>query len=274
MFKMLLSRRFEKPVRFYLGLGLMALTVALSPLAANAEVNYENTLNTNGHAEVEAPNDSLRFTAGLNNEAKTLSEARQANALAMTNLRQALQALNVKGLKLKTTGFNSYTLWPNDGKARPKRPVGYHVSNTLSVAVEGVPSSEQLAESGSKLVDAALDAGASNVGALSFYLNDIRTHQLKALEKAVHHAKEQAHVMATAAGTVLNGVYQIEGTPQMSYAKQHYPMAMMRSAMGSGDMAEASTPIEAGDQTISADVSVRFKLMGFQSQPATPFVIK
>jgi uncharacterized protein len=257
-----------------LSLGVLALTVALSPLVAplvaSADVNYENTLNTNGHAEVEAPNDSLRFSVAMNNEAKTLSEARQANALAMTQLRQALQALNVKGIKFKTTGFHSYPLWPNDGKVRPKRPVGYHVSNNLSVTVEGIPSSETLAEHGSKLVDSAMNAGASDVGALSFYLNDIRTHQLKALEQAVINAKEQAEIMAKAAGTVLNGVYQIEGTPQMNYAKQAYPMAMMRSAMGGADMAEASTPIEAGDQTISADVSVRFKLQGFQSQPATP----
>ncbi|MDH4379772.1 MAG: SIMPL domain-containing protein [Vampirovibrionales bacterium] len=264
---MLLSRRFAMPVCFYLGLGLMALTVALSPLAANAEVSYENTLNTNGHAEVEAPNDSIRFSAGMENEAKTLSEARQANALAMTNLRQAMNALMVKGLKLKTTGFNSYPLWPNDGKARPKKPVGYHVSNTFSVTVEGA-TTEQLADYGSKLVDSAITAGASNVGSLSFYLNDIRTHQLKALEKAVQNAKEQADIMAKAAGSMLVGVYQIEGTPQMNYAKQAYPMAMMRSAMGGADMAEASTPIEAGDQTISADVSVRFKLMGFVSPVA------
>jgi uncharacterized protein YggE len=259
---MLLSRRFAMPVC----LGLMALTVALSPLVANADVSYENTLNTNGHAEVEAPNDSLRFSAAMNNEAKTLTEARQANAVAMTNLRQALQALNVKGIKFKTTGFNSYPLWPNDGKVRPKRPVGYHVSNNLSVTVEGVPAPEVLAEHGSKLVDSAINAGASDVGALSFYLNDIRTHQLKALEQAVKNAKEQAEIMAKAAGSALNGVYQIEGTPQMNYAKQAYPMAMMRSAMADG-MAEASTPIEAGDQTISADVSVRFKLNGFQSNP-------
>lgn len=238
-------------------LGLL-VGLGLAPLSAMAQQAYPpaGVLATQGHGEIKVHPDSLSVNVSVQNKADTLPAARTLTNQQMQAIISALKALNISGLKLETQGVNVYPIQGASSKNKLSRVIGYEVSNSLNVSVLGAPL-DKLGEDGSKIVDTALSAGATNVGGLDFFLNDMAAARGKALELAVKDAQNNAQAMAKAANISLTGIYNMEGNPQYGgYAPR--PMFAMKT-MAVGSAAAEATPMETGDVTVSSDVTIRFK---------------
>ena len=103
-----------------------------------------------------------------------------------------------------------------------------------------------------RLVDTAIGSGANRVAQISFFAADTEDARREALAMAVESAREDAEVIASSLGHELGAALEINGggnriTPQF-YSDGP---AMSRAA---------ATPIEVGDQSVSANVSIRFAL--------------
>src|SRR5262249_54988089 len=115
------------------------------------------------------------------------------------------------------------------------------------VATNSVSAKTTLAKAGG-LVDAAVGAGANGVSGPMLSRSDADAQYRNALKDAVADAKDKAQALATPSGLTLGAVQTVVEGSQASP-----PMPLAAKA------ADASTPIEAGTQSIEATVTVTYE---------------
>jgi hypothetical protein len=119
----------------------------------------------------------------------------------------------------------------------------YIATNSVSATIK------QLARAGA-VIDAAVDAGANQVYGPTLSRGDQSDLYAQALKAAVANARESAQALAAAANVSLGRVTAIvEG----GGAPAPMPLAAAKAE-------DASTPIEAGSQQVTATVSVTFSV--------------
>ncbi len=240
------------------GCGLLAVMAVLAgpAMAQMPPPPLENTITTQGQGEVHVKPDSLNVSLSVESRAATLDKARSDNSRKMQAVIQAVKALNIPNLTLETSGVNIYPVQGEYQRNQAPKIVGYQATNSLSVNVRRA-GRDELAAYGSRIMDAALNAGANNVGGLNFYLDDLGSAQGQALQEAVRDARRNAEAMAQAAGVTLKGVSSIEGQPQFGGG---YPRPVPMMSYKAAEAAEAPpTPVEAGETTVTSTVMVRYR---------------
>ncbi|PLS79770.1 MAG: hypothetical protein CYG59_11480 [Chloroflexi bacterium] len=105
------------------------------------------------------------------------------------------------------------------------------------------------------LLDQIVAAGANNLSGITFMIDDAKALEQQARDQAIANARMRAEAMAKAAGATVGQVYSITenigSTPPMPV-----PMAPVGRELAAG----ASVPVEAGEQTITAQVQITFEL--------------
>jgi uncharacterized protein len=237
-------------------LGLVGTLVPLEVQAQTIIAKEEQLITTQGQGEVKILPDSLQVTVGVESEATTLVQARTQNNQKTQKTVQAIKALNIPNLVLKTQYLQVNPVQSYQEKNRLPRIIGYRATNSLLVTVTKA-GPDKLGEYGSQIVDTALNAGANNAGGIQFYLEDMQSARRQALQEAVRDARQNAQAMAEAAGVTLSGVYSLEGTPQ--YGGGPIRMYAARESMDSVAQPVPATPVEIGETTITSTVTARFK---------------
>lgn len=238
--------------------GIMTGALVLSlPSFAQQAFPPERSITTQGHGEVKVKPDSLGVMVMVESRDPVLTKARSENSRKMQAIISALRGLNIPNMKLETQNVQVYPIQGEMQRDRLPRIVGYQVTNGLNVTVSNA-SSDNLAEYGSRILDAALNAGANNVHGLNFFLTDMSGPRSQALELAVKDARRNADAMARAADITISGVYSLEGYPQFGgYPRPPMPVyATMKTDVAA---APESMPVEIGETTVTSDVTARFK---------------
>jgi uncharacterized protein YggE len=124
--------------------------------------------------------------------------------------------------------------------------VGYAASNHVTISIEQAPV-EDLGDRGSRVLDAALTAGANSIGGLDFFLANPAPVQDEALADAVHDALRDASTMARSAGVTLGSMVSLEEDAGIRVAPHAFAMDAI-----------ASTPIEVEDVVAESHVTARF----------------
>lgn len=207
-----------------------------------------------GTAEVEAEPDRARIVFAVETEGETAAEAGEANADLMTAVSAAIRtaAGTTPGFRLETSG---YSLTPQYGPYREGRNaeiIGYIARNSIRVRIDAVDQS-------GALIDAALGAGANRVAGLGFEISDPEPFRHEAVRQAITKARAEAEIMAAALGVQLGQPIEVQGgadfyAPPQPYMAARGDMMMMEAA------AAAPTPIESGMQTVTARVTIRYRL--------------
>ena len=230
---------------------LVAMLFIPAPATSQQEDDDGSYLTVTGIGQIDASPDRVRIFFAVESEGATAQEAGEKNATLMTAVSAAVREAGsgLPGFRLETSGYN---LFPRYGPARanlPQEIVGYVARNTVAVAADDV-------EGAGPLIDAALGAGANRVSGLRFEVSEPEPHRHAAVQEAVASARAEAEVMAAALGMRLGPPVDVQGG-----ADTYYPVPMMEMAVRSVDMAQAPpTPIEAGEQTVTARVTIRFRL--------------
>jgi uncharacterized protein YggE len=216
-----------------------------SPLPAAQAQSDESAqgITVQGNASVEVVPDQAQLWFGVESHGATAKAALAANATEMRKLLDALRAAGATDLQTQHVSLSPrYVEGPVDSSGKVGAS-GYTAHNSVSATVK------QLARAGA-VIDAAVAAGANHVSGPTLSVADTSELYREALAKAVDDARESAEALADAADLTLGRVTAIvEG----SNAPSPVPMAA-RAA----DEAAASTPIEAGEQEITATVTVTF----------------
>ena len=230
-------------------IGLIALV--LGPVSAHAQaMNAPGEpipqIAVVGHGEVKVTPDRATIQVSVQTRATTAAAAAAENAIKQQSVMAALKALGFGNDQLSTINYNVY---PEQRFDPGKEPVivGYNVTNTLRVDVR------KLSQVG-PAIDAALAHGANMITSLEFYASNTDTARRTAIGAAIEKARADAEAAARAAGGSLGGLLEISVG---SYSPPP-PRPLMMKSMAAG-AAQADTPINPGEETLSVDVNTRWR---------------
>jgi uncharacterized protein YggE len=126
--------------------------------------------------------------------------------------------------------------------------VAYAVNNNVRATITDV-------DAVGRLIDVAIGSGANRVASITFSASDTEPARAQALAEAVDNARSEADVIVQSLGYRLGAPIEIRGG-----AQRPVPRPMAFSAERAMAVQAVPTPIEAGDQTVSANVTIRFAL--------------
>jgi uncharacterized protein YggE len=229
-------------------IGLLALLLA--PLTVHAQDSQATfaaipQIAVIGHGEIKVSPDRATIQVGVQTRASTAAAAAAENANKQQSVLAALRALGLTNDQLSTVNYNVY---PEQRFDPGKEPViiGYNVTNTI---VADVRKLNQVGP----VIDAALAHGANMINSLQFYASNTEAARRTAIASAIEKARADAEAAARAAGGTLGGLLEINVG---SYSPPQPRPLMMAKAAG---MAQADTPINPGEETLSVDVSTRWR---------------
>jgi uncharacterized protein YggE len=238
--------------RLISALALTAALVAVAPAAigqpapAAPSSRFETTtLDIAASGEVQATPDMATIDLGVTTQEASAAAALAENAVAMTKVIATLKAAGIEARDIQTSNLSvspQYVYAQN----QPPRLTGYQATNQVAVTVR------DLTRLGAA-VDAVVNAGATNVGSISFGLISRTPAEDAARLAAVKALQDKAALYANASGYHIRRLVNLtEGAPQQ----------IVRPLMMSAGLAAAAppTPVESGDLTVRVDVSGEFEL--------------
>lgn len=232
-------------MRFVLAACLFLLAAA-APALADGPSAGQRTITVSGEGEARAVPDQAQLSAGVVTAAKTAAAALAANTKAMNGVFATLKKIGVPDKSMQTSDFSVSPQYPTDSVSdNARRIVGYQVSNTVNVTLD------DLSKLGPAL-DALVSSGANNIGDIGFSIRDPKPLMAQARAAAVQDAIARAQTYAKAAGLTLGPIVTIQ---EGEYSPPR-PMFRAMAAMA----APSPVPVAAGEQTVSANVTIVWAL--------------
>jgi hypothetical protein len=180
---------------------LLAVFSLIFPALAIAADNNAQNIIVSGKGVITADPDVAYVMLGIERTEKTATEAQNVAAQKMENILASLDRIGIPKNKIETTAINLYPKYEySNGKSEF---VGYTAGNQIKITVD------DLGRTG-KVVDAAVNAGANNVGSISFSLKNTAPQKTEALKKAFQNAEEKAKIIAAASGLNLKKIARIQ----------------------------------------------------------------
>ncbi len=235
---------------YWTGIVRMAALAALFvPSAAAADEPAPRNITVVGVGREESAPDSAHVTFAVEQTAPTAQAAGQAAAKTATQLLETLKKHVGEDGKVETGGYQLSPVYRQDGPRQPAdrqyRPeiVGYTATNQIEVETGKV-------QSVGTLIDAAVTAGATRIGDVSFKLHDPGPARNRALKSAGTDAAGQASAIADALQVRLTRVLEASTESTSGPILYRRSMAMAADAV--------ATPIEPGDVTTEVRLRVTY----------------
>jgi uncharacterized protein YggE len=241
-----------KYVNQLLVLSLFVTPVMLQSQDSRAPNDPIPQISVTGRGEIKVSPDRATVQISVQTRAATAAAAAAENANKQQSVMTALRALGLGNDQLSTIGYNVY---PEQRYEQGKEPVvvAYNVTNTVLVDVR------KLSQVG-PVIDAALAHGANMITSLQFYASNTEAARRTAIGVAIEKARADAEAAARAArgslGTLL-------GIDIVGYSPPP-PRPMMMMKQMAGGVAQADTPINPGDETLTVEVSTRWRFISGQ----------
>jgi uncharacterized protein YggE len=227
----------------------LAMASIGSVAAATQATCDENVIHSYGSGNVIGTPDRAQVTFSVQTENIDVKSAQMANAVQMTKVIDALVAAGLPKDALKTTGYNIYPVYEDYSKSLYEQKIKtYQVTNTLTVTLHDVNRTGEV-------IDIAVANGVNQASSIQFMLSDAQAQVLRteALKKAVALARADADTVASELGVTIVGVKSADisgGYAPVLFENYQAGNAMTKSA--------APTPIQPGDVTVTAQVSVTY----------------
>lgn len=239
-----------------------ACALLLAPAAAGAQTDGDETMGddmptivVSGSGEVRSAPDEAVVRLGVTAQAKTAGDAQaEVNRVAGDILR-GVREQGISEEAVQTSRLSLYPVYAEQPRRTPQQEepaepeiVAYRASNVVSVRLE------DLADVG-PVIDAGIAAGANEVQGVDFRLRDDGAARRAALKAAVADARGRAEAIAAALGGTVGAVEQVnEGG--VSVEMPRFDQRAMRV-----EAFATATPVAAGDVTVSASVTVRYRFV-------------
>src|SRR6266851_8912014 len=228
---------------------ILALPLMLFAISASAQsvanAPAMRTIEVDGTGEARTSPDTADLDLAIDTQAKTAEEAANRNAALAAKVIDALKSkLGDKG-KITTGG---YALNPEYDQRPTQKPsiIGYTAQNTVTVNTGAL-------DLVGALIDSAIAAGANRVNSLNFSVKDDTKARTEAIALATRDARAQAQALASALDVKLGKVLKATTVSQ----ERPIPIRMGRAMAMSANVA---TPVEPGEVTVPATVSLTFEI--------------
>ena len=207
------------------------------------------TITMDGRGTVAVAPDMAVITTNVATTARTADAALSENSAAIAKVIAAIKGAGIEARDIQTRGFGIFPRYERVTGNSNRQPaiIGYEVRNGVEVNVR------DLAKLGG-LLTLVVESGANSVDGIRFEVSEPAEKLDEARKKAVEAARHKAEVFAAAAGVELGGILSITETGTQMPRPQ-----MMRSETMMAASA-APVPIETGEQSIGANVTIRWAL--------------
>ena len=227
---------------------LAASVMAASPAFA-ADIQVQATgpvieLQVNEQVEVEP--DTVKISAGVTNEAMTAQEALSQNSVQMRQVIDRLRKLGIPERDIQTTRINLGARFDYDQQAQRQVFRGYQASNQVSVTLRDT-------EEVGAVLDALVQAGATDINGPSFSVADDTAAKAEARKRAMERARAMALDYARVAGYSNVRVLQI--SESVSGPVREYAADSIRVRAQSA----GAPPIQPGMVETGVTVSVTYE---------------
>lgn len=229
-------------------MGLIIMMALIGCAAAATDTTNEHVIQTTGTGNIITTPDRAQVTFAVQTENSDVKLAQAENAVKMAKVHDALIAAGIPRDALKTTGYNIWPIYEDStGFLKPKIKA-YQVTNRLTVTLHDINRTGEV-------IDTAVASGINEADSIQFMLSDEKAHQVRteALKEAVSRAKSDAETISSAMGTTITGVQRAE--TGSSYSPVYFQNYALDGAMAK---TEAATPIQSGDITVSASVTITY----------------
>jgi uncharacterized protein len=259
MKKLYMQMTFGISTNFLLILSFFIFGIAIqNNILVNAQLDStslkNNTLFVTGSATTNIKNDKVTVSLGVESADKTAQNALSSNSKLMNNI---INALKGSGVQENETSTSSFTINPNYNYSEYGSKgdlIGFTVSNSIHITSSNIDSISQW-------IDTAVKNGANIVNEIYFSVSPNKLDKIQngLLIEAVGNAKSKADLVAEAAGLKIAGIKSItigeSGLPPVPG-----PIPVYSKSVAFDET--SSTPILAGEQEISATVSIVYILVG------------
>lgn len=226
---------------------VLAFAAALTPLSPASAEGTARTITVSGAGEAKGVPTQAQLSAGVTTTAVTAAAALAENSRKMNAVFATLTRLGVPGKNIQTSNFSVQPQYPpyNQQTNGPQHIVGYQVSNQVDVTLEDVKTL-------GPALDALVAAGANQINSVSFSIHDPDSLLAAARAAAIGDALKRAQTYAKAANVTLGPIISInEGSSEMV-------MPLPRMALMAAK--PQATPTAAGEQSVTANVSIVFEI--------------
>jgi uncharacterized protein YggE len=207
-----------------------------------------------GEGSVTVAPDYARLSSGVSTTAKTVKEASDSNSKVMAAIIATLVDSGIAKKDIQTTQLSIEPIYTSpsskfsaDAPNGAPKLSGFHVSNQVNVTIH------EIGQAGD-ILDRLVKAGATDVGNIVFLFSEQQKALDQAREAAVANARHKAELYAQASGVNLGRVAWITESSDFE------PIAPMGVARGKLASPAQRVPIERGEDTITARVTVGFDL--------------
>ncbi len=225
---------------------LTLLALAISQAPARAAESSARTIVVSGSGQAQARPDLANLSFAIETHAPTAADASSRNAALAQKVMEALKATLAGNGKVSTGGYSLTPDYAQGEHRTTPRIVGYNAQNSITVQTGAMDLL-------GKLIDAAVAAGANRINYLNFSLKDDIRARSEALAAASRDAQAQARALAASLGVKLGRVVKATTVAEV----RPMPMAEYR---GMAMAAAPSTPIEPGEMTIPATVTLTYEI--------------
>jgi len=237
-------------VRTFCTAAVLLAAATLAHAQAVMVEDREPMLIVTGRGQATAEPDRAIVSFGAVAESE---EAAAAQIEVNEIMRDAIKAITREGIDEKKLSTSNLVLTPiydqrksaTDGQTYP-RIRAYRASYTLTVVVDEI-------DKAGDVIDAGLASGINQFQGVQFTMKDDTAARAEALKQAAADAKRKAETIAAAMGVKLVSVKRI--TESGDYYPPPRPMYAVRAMAAEADMA---TPVQAGELTIGANVTVEY----------------
>lgn len=229
---------------------LLIATAAFALASAAGAGEPAHTISVRGEARISLPPELAAIDLGVTNQGDTAAKALADNAAKMAKVIAAIRAQGIRTDAIKTAAFQIQPRYAKrtsgDYDDEALRPiVGYAVSNRVAVTLDKLGSV-------SKVIDAAVAAGANSADSVTFSLKNPERALDAARAEAVKAARHKAEILAAAAGATLGRAIAIaddQAAPRYGNEETVFVTAK-----------RVATPIEPGEISLTVTVGVVYEL--------------
>jgi uncharacterized protein YggE len=225
------------------------------PAVISAQNNIEPPLVTvTGQAEVRVPPDEVLFTLVVENVDKDMVVANQRTDESVKQILAIARKHSVKPEDVQTSQVSIQPKYNTDdmeydARRNVKRVlIGYQVSKTVAVRLRDISRFDVL------LAD-VLRAGIARLNNFEFRDSQIRKHRDEARRMAMRAAQEKARLLTGEIGQSIGPAYSITET-----TRDYAPRAVQNVSSDVGDSSESESALAPGTISVTAQVTVRFRL--------------
>jgi uncharacterized protein YggE len=217
----------------------------IEPGSVTGMARHRRIVQVTGSGKASATPDVVRLALGVTCEGDDVSSALRQVGDRVQAIGDAARAQDVRSTDISSTGAGVHPRYDRDGQ----RVVGYQAFHRLGVLVRDVDRVGAVVDA-----VAAVAGNSLSVDSIQLDLSDVSALQDEARAAAFLDARAKAGQYAALSDAALGPVLSVvEG------AVAGVPVRpMMRMAMAAA--ADSAMPVEAGEQTVSASVTVTWEL--------------